>query len=283
MHNFQNVTTRSWRNQASRIFGKFASAEFPKPLQTFLNTLYVHVMHVDLTEFAEVSAYPSLNALFTRQFSQERPFDHSPETFIAPTDSRITAQGTLRNDTLLQIKGMEYSVHALLTDNAKEKEHIRDGDFINFYLSPRDYHRYHTPADLQIKQLIHVPGNLYPVNLPSAKHRKNLFVENERVILECEHPTGKIVYLVFVGALNVGQMVFEFEPRVATNSSSTDIKTYTYSDLRISKGDCLGYFRMGSTVVMICQKALLTLTTTAAQDIKFGEPIANVNYRSSDK
>ena len=84
------MTTRNWRNQASRIFGKFASAEFPLPLQTMINTFYVRLMKVDLTEFAEVSVYPSLNALFTRQFITERPFDHSPNTFISPTDSRIT-------------------------------------------------------------------------------------------------------------------------------------------------------------------------------------------------
>ena len=270
------MATRSWRNQASRLFGKLARIEFPQPLRTLINALYVRLMKVDLTEFAEASRYPSLNALFTRQFVRARSFDQSRGTFVSPADSRITAQGTIRNETLLQIKGMEYSVRALLTDHATEQAQILDGDFVNFYLSPKDYHRYHAPADLQVKQLIHVPGNLYPVNLPSVKSRRNLFVENERVILECEHPTGKIVYLVFIGALNVGQMAFEFEPRVETNTSSTEIKTYAYSDIRLSKGDCIGCFHMGSTIVLICQKDLLTLTTTVDHSVKFGEPIATV-------
>ncbi len=271
------MTTRSWRNDASRLFGKLARTEFSQPLQTLINTLYVRLMKVDLTEFAEARAYPSLNALFTRQFVTERSVDTSPDTVISPTDSRITAQGPLRDDSLLQIKGMEYSACALLTDDATRQDQIRDGDFVNFYLSPRDYHRYHAPADLQIKQLIHVPGNLYSVNPPSVTSRSNLFVENERVILECHHSTGKIVYLVFVGAFNVGQMVFEFEPRVRTNTSSVERTTYTYTDLRMSKGACLGYFCMGSTVVMISQKDLLTLTTTSGQYVKFGEPVARVN------
>ncbi len=270
------MRTRHWKNYVSRIAGRFASTEFPKPLQNVLNRFYVRIMEIDLTGFSAVETYPSLNAMFTRQFVQERPFDHSPDTFIAPTDSRISAQGSIRNDTLLQIKDMEYSVHALLTDCAKEKDKILNGDFVNFYLSPADYHGYHAPADLRITQLIHVPGRLYPVNRVSAQKQKNLFAVNERVILECRHGTGGIVYLVFVGAFNVGKMVFDFEPRVETNISSKEMKTYAYSDLRVEKGDRLGGFRMGSTVVMICQKDLLTLTTTVEQSIRFGEPMASL-------
>jgi transcription antitermination factor NusG len=95
---------------------------------------------------------------------------------------------------------------------------------MNFYLSPKDYHRYHAPCDFKLLKLIHVPGKLYPVNLKYLKKEFELFVQNERVILECERD-GKIFYMVFVGALNVGQMVFEFENRVETN---TNVKERTY-------------------------------------------------------
>jgi hypothetical protein len=100
-----------------------------------------------------------------------------------------------------------------------------------------------------------------------------LFVQNERVVLECEKD-GKIFYMVFVGALNVGQMVFEFEPRVETNKDTKEIKVYTYENIEISKADCLGYFKMGSTVVMIWEKDFVVLENLLNQNVKFGQKIA---------
>jgi hypothetical protein len=144
---------------------------------------------------------------------------------------------------------------------------------MNFYLSPKDYHRYHAPVDFKLKKLIHVPGKLYPVNLKYLNKEFELFVQNERVVLECEKD-GKIFYMVFVGALNVGQMVFEFEPRVETNKDTKEIKVYTYENIEISKADCLGYFKMGSTVVMIWEKDFVVLENLLNQNVKFGQKIA---------
>ena len=146
---------------------------------------------------------------------------------------------------------------------------------MNFYLSPKDYHRYHAPCDFKLLKLIHVPGKLYPVNLKYLNKEFELFVQNERVILECEN-NGKIFYMVFVGALNVGQMVFEFEDRVETNTDAKEIKVYEYDNIEIAKGDCLGYFKMGSTVVMIWEKDSVEIENLLNQDVKFGQKIAKV-------
>lgn len=260
-------------NLISLYFGKFAKKEFPRFIQKIINLSYVKLMGLDMREFKHSRYYKSLNDLFTRELILKREIDKSSDSIISPTDSLITECGRLRDVVALQIKGMEYSVEELLTFYCTDNfEKIKDGDFMNFYLSPKDYHRYHAPCDFKLKKLIHVPGKLYPVNLKYLNKEFELFVQNERVILECEN-NGKLFYMVFVGALNVGQMVFEFENRVETNTDTKEIKVYTYDNIEIIKGECLGYFKMGSTVVMLWEKSSVQIDNLLNQNIKFGQKI----------
>ncbi len=263
-------------NQISRCFGKLAKTKFPKPIQNVLNTGYVKILGLDMSEFEKPSYYDSLNELFTRKLVTPRQLNSDAEKIISPTDSLISACGKLQNDTLLQIKGMEYNIEELLTFNVSKDNlnRVIDGDFMNFYLSPKDYHRYHAPSDMQITKLIHVPGKLYPVNFKYLNKEVGLFVQNERVILECIKD-DKLFYMVFVGALNVGQMVFDFEPRVETNTKADEIKVYEYENKMVSKGDCLGYFKMGSTVVMVWEKDTINLTDLTNEKVSFGTIIAD--------
>ena len=176
----------------------------------------------------------------------------------------------------MQIKGMEYNVDELLTYHCSSNvSKVLDGEYMNFYLSPKDYHRYHAPIDCQVTKLIHDPGKLYPVNFKYLKKELGLFVQNERVIVECLKD-GKIFYMVFVGALNVGQMVFDFEPRVETNKKPDDMVVYEYDDLHIKKGECLGYFKMGSTVVMIWEKNFVNLDNLTRQKVSYGTIISTI-------
>ncbi len=263
-------------NLISLYFGKFAKKEFPTPIQKLINSTYVKLMGLNMGEFKHARYYKSLNDLFTRELIIKREIDENQNVIISPTDSLITQCGQIQNDIALQIKGMEYSVEELLTYYCTENfEKIKNGSFMNFYLSPKDYHRYHAPCDFKLLKLIHVPGKLYPVNLKYLNKEFELFVQNERVILECE-TNGKIFYMVFVGALNVGQMVFEFENRVETNTNAKEMKVYTYENIEISKGDCLGYFKMGSTVVMLWENDMIELENLLNQNIRFGQKVANI-------
>ena len=229
-----------------------------------------------MAEFKHPRYYKSLNDLFTRELIIKREIDKDKDSIISPTDSFITECGTLKDDTALQIKGMEYSVEELLTYYCSENfEKVKNGSFMNFYLAPKDYHRYHAPCDFKLLKLIHVPGKLYPVNLKYLKKEFELFVQNERVILECES-NGKIFFMVFVGALNVGQIVFEFEDRVETNIDAKEIKVYTYENIEITKGECLGYFKMGSTVVMLWENDMVELEDLLNKNVKYGQKIAKV-------
>ena len=265
-------------NKISNIFHKFATKEFSRGIQSTINNGYVKILGLDMGEFHDPSSYKTLNKLFTRELRVPRVIDHSLDNFISPADSFVTEAGDIESETALQIKGMSYSVKELLTDEVLYDDFstLKDGKFMNFYLSPKDYHRYHSTYNCQITKLIHVPGKLYPVNFTYLNKQENLFIENERVILECKTDEGKTFYMVFVGALNVGKMVFTFEPKVKTNSAVTNIQVYKYDNLHLKKGDCLGYFEMGSTVLIFWEKDMVDLENLLNKKVRFGDIVANL-------
>lgn len=265
-------------NILSASFGKFASKKFGKGTQTFINSAYVNIMGLDMREFDEPSSYESLNALFTRALKTARQIDNDPKMLISPTDSKVTELGKIEDFKAFQIKGMSYQVDSLLGEHITQehKERIKNGNYINLYLSPRDYHRYHAPCDMKVTKAIHIPAKLYPVNIPTLKRKVNLFIENERVVLECLSREGKLFYYVLIGALNVGQMVVEFEKNIETNSDMREINAYEYQNLHLKKGDLIGYFKMGSTVVMLLEEGFIDLDAHVGDVVKFGQAIAHL-------
>jgi len=263
----------------SQNFGKFASKEFSPWFQNIINNTYVGLMGLDMSEFYDRSTYKSLNALFTRTLREDREFSLDKSDFISPCDSFITECGNLNDEDALQIKGMRYDAHQLLGDNFSqdEKDIINNGKFVNFYLSPKDYHRYHMPIDLKIIKAVHIPGKFYPVNISSLKMRVNLFIENERVVLLCEATNGKRFYMVLVSALNVGVMQVSFEPKIQTNASATTPQVYNFEDLHMKKGDDFGCFEMGSTIVILAEKDMLELDLETGDNVKYAQTIAKLS------
>ena len=229
----------------SRIFGKFANTSFPSFIQCFINKSYVKMMDIDMQEYIpeDPCKYETLNQLFIRH-KKKIEFHEGENVLVSPSDSLITAHGVIDNDIALQIKGKEYLVSELIDKK------IDTGYFVNLYLSPSDYHRYHVPIDMKVISATHIPGKLLPVNEPSLKKNDKLFVKNERVVLECESK-GHIFYFVAVGALNVGKIFFNFDERINTNAKATQKTKYQYKDLYLKKGEELGRFEMGSTIVLI--------------------------------
>jgi len=268
-------------NKISKVFHKFATTEFSPTIQSIINNGYVRLLCLDMKDFDKPESYKTLNKLFTRALKEPREFDESSDTFISPTDSFVSETGKIEDDTVLQIKGMKYSLNELLTLNIEDKNYqkLRDGSFMNFYLSPKDYHRYHLSYDCQILKLVHIPGKLYSVNFRYLNKKENLFIENERVVMECKTQDDKLFYMVFVGALNVGKMVFEFEPKINTNSDTTQIQTHKYDNLFMKKGDCLGYFEMGSTVLMFWEKDSVELEELTNQKVKFTDIVAKRKWQ----
>ncbi len=258
----------------SNGFGKFASKEFPKPIQKIINSSYVKLMGLDMSEFETPSNYPTLNKLFTRAFKKPREITKDKKIIISPVDALVTDFGKIVNEKAYQIKGMEYNIEKLFGFYHKEaSKAVEGGEFVNLYLSPKDYHRYHTPDRLKIKSLTHIAGKLYPVNFPLLRNKPELFIENERVVIECEDMNSNIFVMVLVGALNVGKMVITFEDKINTNSNIREPQHYKYNDLWLDKGELFGWFEMGSTILLFSQKDTIKYSLNINQKVKFAEPI----------
>jgi phosphatidylserine decarboxylase len=272
------MNTRHFTSLISQKFGTFARHEFAPWLQRIINRGYVRIMGLDMREFHPPRTYRSLNALFTRKLREPRAYSLDGSTVISPCDALITEFGSLDETRALQIKGMSYCVNELLGDaiDPEQKARVTHGDFINFYLSPRDYHRYHVPTNCRVLKSVHIPGKLYPVNMPSLNRRVDLFIENERVVIECESTQGKRFYMILVGALNVGKMQVAFEPAIRTNSEITEPVAYSYDSLYLNKGEDFGCFEMGSTIVMIAEPDMLELKVAPMQKVSYGEVIATL-------
>jgi phosphatidylserine decarboxylase len=266
----------------SRLFGRFAAKEFGSVTQQFINRSYVKMMKLDMSAFEPTDSYPSLNALFTRALILNRPFDTDEKVIISPCDALVSEAGYIRNGQAHQIKGMRYDTAALLgSDYAKEIDHLEGGAYINLYLSPKDYHRYHFPMDLDVHSITHIPGKLYPVNMPLLRNKLNLFIENERVVLECSDTRGARHFIVLVGALNVGKMVVTFEPRIQTNANERFRQHYRYEQPKhFKKGELFGWFEMGSTIVMISEKESAHYDVNIGQKVQFAQTIGRLTASS---
>jgi phosphatidylserine decarboxylase len=262
----------------SRLFGRLAGYAFPAPLQRGINRTYVALMKIDMQPFDPVESYPTLTALFTRARTLTPPIDPRERVILSPCDGRVSEAGFVREGHAHQIKGMRYDTAALLgAHHAHEIAVLEGGQYVNLYLSPSDYHRYHAPFDLVVESVTHIPGKLYPVNLPLLRNKLNLFIENERVVLAVRDRYGHRHFIVLVGALNVGKMVVTFEPRIRTNASARFQQHFHYDTPKsLTKGELFGWFEMGSTIVILSEKGAAHYEVNIGQKIHFAQPIGEL-------
>jgi len=259
-------------------FGVFASKSFSKPIQKIINHGYVKLIGLDMSLFENPSSYPTLNKLFTRAFVEQQEISSDENIMISPVDALVTDFGKITEGKAYQIKGMEYNISELFGNYHQEaSKAVEGGEFVNLYLSPKDYHRYHTPDKLTIISLTHIPGKLYPVNFPLLRNKKNLFIENERVIIECKDSKERTFIMVLVGALNVGKMVVTFEDAIHTNSEIREPQHYNYKKLTLEKGELFGWFEMGSTILLFSEKDAFTPQLSINQKVKFSEKIGEIH------
>lgn len=267
-----------YSNKFSRIFGILANYKFPKSIQIFINKFYVKLFKIDLSEFDSVETYPSLNALFTRALRTPRHIDSKPYNLVSPTDSLIIESGKVENNKALQIKGKSYDVSTLLginvTEDSKDVTNLNNLSYINLYLSPKDYHHYHAPCDVEILESRYFSGHLLPVNFPSLRKNDSLYNVNERVVLKMRLlGNDSIAYYVAVGALNVGKMRFVFDEKIQSNARLGDFTRVYERPILLKGGQEIGTFEMGSTIVLI---AKANFTKHANDIVKMGEEIGTL-------
>lgn len=200
---------------------------------------------------SDMDDYADFNAWFTRELKPgARTFDLEPRAFLSPCDGKISETGSLRRDSILQAKGKDYSLQDLLANDPVCSQ-LSDGFFSTIYLSPSDYHRVHMPLSGHLERMIHVPGRLFSVAPYTVHLVPGLFARNERVISIFSTEHGPLV-MVLVGAMLVSSTETVWAGEV-TPSKNKDVTTTDYSakDIRLAKGDEMGRFNMGSTVILL--------------------------------
>ncbi|MDR9498624.1 MAG: archaetidylserine decarboxylase [Hydrogenovibrio sp.] len=216
--------------------------------------LMVRLYHIDLSEAEEtvLDNYPHFNALFTRALKPEaRPVDSTPDSWCSPVDGVVSQSARIQGDTLIQAKCHDYHLPALLGGDIHYAQQFENGDYAVIYLAPRDYHRIHMPKAGRLVSMTYVPGDLFAVNPATVRQIEGLFARNERVICRFETPDGPFC-MIWVGAIFVGSMETVWQGKV-TPPYGTMIEHWDYRDqsLNFEKGEELGRFNMGSTVILL--------------------------------
>ena len=241
---------------------------------------FVRRYGVDMDEAADpdVRSYASFNAFFTRSLKPGvRPLARAD--YVCPVDGAISQHGAIERDQIFQAKGHRYSTQALVGGDAALAALFEDGAFATLYLSPRDYHRIHMPAEARLRRMIHVPGELFSVNPATAKGVPGLFARNERVVcvFDMPHGTGgetRPFVQVLVGATIVGSMSTVWHG-VVNPPRPGQVREWTYDDpaFVLRRGEEMGSFLLGSTVVMLWPKDTIAFNPQwmPGQGVRMGE------------
>ena len=259
-----------------------------KSIKDFLIRRFVSIYTVDVEEagLSVPDGYVSFNDFFTRELVDgARPIDSSANAIISPADGTVSAAGNIDSDMLLQAKGKHFSLSDLLMTDIEDANRFRNGLFATLYLAPHNYHRVHCPLSSSLVAARYVPGTLYSVNTSTVSLLPNLFTRNERLICHFDSDAGPLI-LIFVGALHVGSIstpwTGQIRPRRKGVVQDIDILKRGYPTAA-AKGDLLGWFNMGSTVILLLPPGPCELSADAApgKDVRMGQAIGRMTVAPS--
>lgn len=235
---------------------------------------------VDLSEaeIVDYRGYADFNAFFTRHLKAgARPLAADQQVIISPVDGKISELGEIKTGSVLQAKGKIFSVESLLGDEALAQK-FASGSFMTAYLSPKDYHRIHMPCDGRLVAMQYIPGRLFSVNQASVANIDRLFARNERVICHFESASGPFV-VVAVGAMIVASIVTAWHGEVNSSHPASRVKRWSYDEevRELRRGDEMGYFKLGSTVIVLFPDNAVTWSPALRPGsvLRMGQMIAN--------
>lgn len=248
----------------SRAFGWISDRTVPKPLRSLVLGGFTRATGIRMEEAEHpLTEYDSINRLFVRRLREgARSWPADPAVVASPVDGVFGQCGPIRTGLALQAKGREYPLAALLGD-AAEADRFGGGSFATIYLSPRHYHRIHTPLPGLLRWARHVPGALFPVNRAAVSEVDRLFIRNERLVAAIDTQIGAVA-LVAVGAYNVGRISAAFDPAwsgrdggwITNRADPPPAERHYPSGIRLEVGDEIMAFHLGSTVVLLSETPL---------------------------
>jgi phosphatidylserine decarboxylase len=215
---------------------------------------FLRLYPIDMAEAVQSDpcSYGSFNEFFTRALKPNaRSITPGLRELACPADGMISEAGRIEGDRLLQAKGRHYTLAELLASESSARQ-FADGAFATIYLAPFNYHRVHMPLRGRLREAVYVPGRLFSVNAATASLVPRLFARNERVLTFFDSAFGEFA-LIMVGALNVGSIATVWAGDV-TPAARRVVTTLPPQDVSLDKGEELGRFNMGSTVILLFQE-----------------------------
>ena len=248
----------------------------------FVIKVFAKKYNVDMSEAKKenFSDYESFNQFFIRELKDDaRKINENPTALCLPADGRVSQIGHIDDERLLQAKGHFFSLSDLLAGDEELVNTFKNGEFATIYLSPRDYHRVHMPCDATLRKMIYVPGDLFSVNPFLAEHVPNLFARNERVICVFDTAFGPMVQIL-VGATITASMSTVWAG-VINPPRTGEVKAWTYQGdnaIKLTKGQEMGAFQLGSTVINLFPANSVTLADHLEVDVpvRMGEILATM-------
>jgi phosphatidylserine decarboxylase len=246
----QYLLPRYWLTSVVYVIARLRSAR----VKNFLITRFVRLYGVDTDEIKLdlPGDFATFNEFFIRELKDgARPVDDSALSIVSPVDGTVSEAGALHAGRILQAKGLDYSVQDLLATDTDAADAYQNGLFATIYLAPYNYHRVHAPLGGELVAARYVPGDLFSVNGATASRVSGLFRRNERLVLHFRTAHGPVA-VILVGALNVGSISTpwsgEIRPRKSGVAEVVGLSRHT---TQLGKGDLLGWFNMGSTVILL--------------------------------
>jgi phosphatidylserine decarboxylase len=268
----------------SGAIGWGGSRSLPSGLRTAMLTRFARVYGIDPSEAEKpIGEYFGFDDFFTRRLRPgARPVDTSPGHVVSTSDGKVVESGLVEEGKLLQAKGVAFSLDELIGD-ADAAARLGGGAYFITYLSPRDYHRVHSPVGGRVVGWRHIPGVLFPVNARSVNREPRLFVGNERFVTFIESEAG-FVAVVMVAAVGVGHVTASYDEEVATHRPQflrAGVSHRRYDEPRpIGRGDELGIFHLGSTTIVVFEPGRVTLDALeAGSAIKMGVAVGRFDPR----
>jgi phosphatidylserine decarboxylase len=244
----------------SRVIAKLAESN-NRVLKNFLIKQAIKTFNINMDEAIsdELDSYQCFNDFFTRALKAEaRPLDMGEKVVTSPADGVISQAGKIRKNKVLQAKNMDYSL-ARLVGNSVQAKHYENGIFATIYLSPKDYHRVHIPAQGQLLTTRYIPGELFSVNQQTAEMLPNVFARNERLVCEFKSQQLGHFSVIFVGAMLVAGIETVWGGMEQPGPGAVRENDYSEQNIHFSKGDEIGRFKFGSTVILLFPQNSITL------------------------
>ena len=252
-------------------------------IKNMLIQSFLKIYAVDLDEVAGSvpDDFVTFNDFFIRELkSGSRPVDSSDSSIVSPADGFVGAAGYIEKNSVFQAKGLDYALEDLLATDLDEAQSYYDGSYATIYLAPFNYHRVHAPLAGELVAARFVPGTLFSVNQATVSNVRGLFVRNERLICQFRTAAGACA-VIFVGAMSVGSITTpwtdEIRPRKGNVVENFDLRNAT-SPTAVNKGDLLGWFNMGSTVILLLPpRACVWRSDLSSGDpLRMGEAIGQI-------